>query len=43
MYVEAFGGTAVDAYCALIDMGEIKESDGVLARCERIDAKAAKA
>lgn len=37
MYVEAFGGSFVDAYCALVDMGDVNESDALLAKCAKLD------
>ena len=43
MYVEAFGGTYVGAYEELVDSGDVRESDSLLARCSKLDRdKAAK-
>lgn len=43
MYVEAFGGTYVGAYEELLDSGDVRESDSLLARCSKLDRdKAAK-
>lgn len=36
-YRDAFGGSYADAYGELIDMGEIRESDALLKRCQRMD------
>ena len=36
-YAEYFNETYLDAYLALIDMGEIRESESMRKRCETFD------